>query len=65
MIGGRPVYADAIFIDLFETLDIPYQKVKVASCKKIIEGDILGLLEKIRKSLSFHKEFPFLPVESW
>ncbi len=65
MIGGRPVYADGIFIDLFETLDIPYHKVKIASCKKIIEGDILGFLERIRESLSFHKEFPFLPVEPW
>ena len=65
VIGGKPRYADENFIQLFEALDIPYQKVKVASFKKIIEGDVLGLLEKIRSAVSLHKEFPFLPIEPW
>ena len=65
VVGGRPKYADENFIQLFEALDIPYQKIKVASSKKIIEGNVLGLLEKIRSTVSFHKEFPFLPVEPW
>ena len=65
VIGGRPKYADENFIQLFEALDVPYQKIKVASSKKVIEGDLLGLLERIRFAVSFHKEFPFLPVEPW
>ena len=64
-IEGRPKYADESFIDLFELLEVPYQKIKVASSKKIIEGDLLGLLERVRSSVSFKKEFPFLPIEPW
>ena len=65
VIGGRPKYADESFIGLFEALGVPYQKVKVASSRKIIEGDLLGLLERVRKAVSFHKELPFLPIEPW
>ncbi len=65
VIGGRPKYADESFIKLFEMLEIPYQKIKVASSRKIIEGDLLGLLKEVRDAVSFHKEFPFLPIEPW
>ena len=64
-IGGRPKYADESFIDLFEMLGVPYQKIKVATSRKIIEGDLLTLLERVRSAVSFDKEFPFLPVEPW
>ncbi len=64
-IGGRPKYADASFIDLFEMLGVPYQKIKVAASRKIIEGDLLALLERVKRSVSFDKKFPFLPVEPW
>lgn len=65
VIDGQPRYADEIFIPLFEALEIPFQKVKVAGSKKIVAGDILGLLDRIRKSVGFHKELAYLPVEPW
>jgi len=65
VIDGKPAYADENFIPLFDALGISYQKVKVDSFKKIIHGDVLGLLDRIRKSVGFHKELEFLPVEEW
>ncbi len=65
VIGGKPRYADENFIPLFEALNIKYQKIKVDGFKKILDGDILGLLSRIRKSVGFHKTLEFLPVEPW
>jgi cytosine/adenosine deaminase-related metal-dependent hydrolase len=65
VINGRPVYGDENFIPLFDTLGVSFQKIKVDSFKKIIHGDILGLLDRIRKSVGFHKELEFIPVEEW
>jgi hypothetical protein len=65
VIDGKPKFGDEIFIPLFEALDISFQKIRVDSYKKIIEGDVLGLLERIRKAVGFHKELEFLPIEPW
>ena len=65
VIDGRPRYADQIFIPVFEALDIDYQKVKVVNNKKIVAGDILGLLDRVRKAVGFKKELAYLPVEPW
>jgi len=65
VVDGKPVYGDESFIPLFEALNINLQKIKVDGFKKIITGDLLGLLERIRKSVGFHKELEFLPVEPW
>jgi cytosine/adenosine deaminase-related metal-dependent hydrolase len=65
VINGKPVYGDESFIPLFDALGSSYQKIKVDSFKKIIEGDVLGLLDRIRASVGFHKELEFLPVEPW
>jgi 5-methylthioadenosine/S-adenosylhomocysteine deaminase len=65
VINGRPKYGDESFIPLFEALDVPFQKVKVDSFRKVVEGDILGLMERIRNSVGFHKELEFMPVEPW
>jgi len=65
VIDGKPKYADEIFIPLFEALDISFQKIKVASHRKIVDGDILGLIRRVRKAVGFKKDFEFLPVEPW
>lgn len=65
VIDGKPRYGDESFIPVFKELDIPYQKIRVDSYKKVIDGDILGLMERIRKAVGFQKELEFLPVEPW
>ena len=65
VIDGIPRYGDESFIPLFEALDISFQKIKVDKYKKIIHGDILGLLDRIRKAVGFEKHLEFLPVEPW
>lgn len=63
VIDGKVKYGDASFIQLFEELDIPFQKVKVAGSDKLINGDVLGLLSRIRNAVGYDKKLPFLPVE--
>ena len=65
VIDGIPRYGDESFIPLFEALDISFQKIKVDKYKKIIHGDILGLLDRIREAVGFEKNLEFLPVEPW
>lgn len=65
VIDGKPRYGDESFIPLFEALGVSFQKVRVDSFKKIIDGDILGLLDRIRNATGFHKILEFLPVETW
>ena len=65
VIDGKPAYGDENFIPLFDALGVSYQKIKVDSYKKVIHGEVLELLERIRKSVGFHKELEFLPVEAW
>ncbi len=65
VIDGKPVYGDPAFVSFFEELDAGYQKVMVAGTKKIVSGDLLGLLENVRKAVRYEKQIEFLPVEPW
>jgi len=65
VINGKPMYADENFIPLFEALGVEFQKVKVDSFKKVVNGDMLGLMDRVRKAVGFHKELEFIPVEAW
>jgi cytosine/adenosine deaminase-related metal-dependent hydrolase len=63
VINGMPAYGDAGFSDLFDALNIKYQKIVLAGKEKIIIGDLLGLLRRISRAVGFRKEFPFMPVD--
>lgn len=65
VIDGVPRYGDEIFIPVFEKLNIKYEKVKVAGHRKIVNGEILPLIDRVRESVKFEKELEFLPVEPW
>ncbi len=63
VIDGRPAYGAAEFAELFDYFNIKYQEVILDGVKKIVIGDLLGLLRRISRAVGFKKEFPFLPVE--
>jgi 5-methylthioadenosine/S-adenosylhomocysteine deaminase len=63
VINGRPVYGNARFADLFDSLGVKYQKILMEDTEKIITGDLIGLLKRISRAVGFKKEFPFMPVE--
>jgi cytosine/adenosine deaminase-related metal-dependent hydrolase len=63
VIDGRPVYGDEEYKSIFESLKIDYQNIVMQGAKKIIAGDLTGLLNRINKAVGFKKIFPFLPVK--
>ncbi len=65
VIDGRPKYASEEFISVFEAMNIPFQKILVNGHRKILDGDVLGLLDRVRQAVKFRKQLDFLPVEPW
>ena len=48
---------------IFEEQEVETQQVTVAGQKRLIIGDVLGLLERINRAVGFEKKFPFMPVQ--
>lgn len=63
VIEGKPVYGDAEYSGLFDSLAIEYQELTVDGIPKIIIGDLKGVLKRINRAVGFKKEFPFMPVD--
>jgi 5-methylthioadenosine/S-adenosylhomocysteine deaminase len=63
VIDGKPAYGDRKYKAIFETLKIKHQNIIIDGVEKVIIGDLKGVTERINKAVSFHKKFPFLPVE--
>ncbi|OHD65703.1 MAG: hypothetical protein A2176_13800 [Spirochaetes bacterium RBG_13_51_14] len=63
VIDGRPVYGDSNYANVFDELDVEYQRIVMDGADKIIIGDPVGLLRRISRAVGFKKEFPFLPIE--
>ncbi len=63
VIEGIPVYGDEAYAEIFEEHEVETQKVTIAGQKRLIIGDVLGLLERINRAVGFEKKFPFMPVQ--
>jgi cytosine/adenosine deaminase-related metal-dependent hydrolase len=63
VIDGRPVYGDEIYSSVFDSLKMEYQHITMQGVKKVIVGDLIGLLNRINKAIGFKKSFPFMPVK--
>lgn len=61
---GVPKYGDVAFAPVFDAMKIPYQNLLVKGSRKIIAGDVLGLLGRVRSAVKFNKELDFLPIEA-
>lgn len=60
---GQPLYGDRNFSELFEKFEVQYSSFSIGRSQKIIAGDNpLNLLERVRKTVGYKKEFPFLPL---
>ncbi len=60
---GLPVYGNEEYRPLFKRFDVNVSEIKIDNVKKLIIGDPLSLLARIRKLVGFHKQLPFLPIE--
>ena len=63
VIDGKPVYGDETNKTIFDDLKIEYQHITMQGVKKVIAGDLTGLLNRINKAVGFKKTFPFMPVK--
>jgi 5-methylthioadenosine/S-adenosylhomocysteine deaminase len=63
VINGVPTYGAVEFSDLFDSFRVDYQEIVLDGERKIVTGDLTGLLKRISRAVGFKKEFPFLPVE--
>jgi cytosine/adenosine deaminase-related metal-dependent hydrolase len=63
VINGMPAYGDIEYAGLFDSLKIQYQEIILDGRKKVIIGDLLGLLKRISRAVGFKKTYPFLPVD--
>jgi len=59
---GKPLYGDSEFESIFVDSELEFERVAIDGKEKLIVGDPLGLMEKVRKNVGFHKELPFLPI---
>jgi len=63
VIEGIPVYGDETYSEIFEAQEVDVQHVTIAGQKRLIIGDLLGLLDRINRAVGFEKKFPFMPVQ--
>jgi 5-methylthioadenosine/S-adenosylhomocysteine deaminase len=61
-LGGKPIYGDNDFDEIFKELGSDFSRLKIEGKDKLITGDPNSLMERIRKTVGFHKELPFLPI---
>ncbi len=59
---GKPIYGDEEFVDFFKNFSVDFTKIHVNNQRKLITGDPLSLLARIRKTIGYNKEFEFLPI---
>jgi 5-methylthioadenosine/S-adenosylhomocysteine deaminase len=62
MMEGTPLYGDTDYAEIFEDLGNECTHIKVEGKEKLVVGDPQGLINKLRKTVGFHKELPFLPI---
>ncbi|MBN2443051.1 MAG: amidohydrolase family protein [Spirochaetales bacterium] len=60
---GNPVYGSLEYEELFKGRGVEYTKVKVRKKNKLIVGDPVGLMKRIRKAVGFEKVFDFIPLD--
>jgi len=60
---GNPVYGSKIFEELFTKCGVEYTKIKVRKRDKLIVGDPVGLMSRIRNAVGFKKSFDFIPLD--
>jgi len=59
--AGVPIYGDVEYHPLFERFSSGFAPVSVAGKDKLVAGDLLGLLDRVFKTVGRELEFPFLP----
>ncbi len=59
---GRPIYGDAQFKPFMEHSNIDFSSIFIDETKKLVIGNPLDILRRIRKALGYKKVFPYIPI---
>ena len=62
LMEGKPLYGDIEYDEIFEDLGSDYTRITIEGKDKYVVGDPKALMTKLRKTVGFHKELPFLPI---
>jgi cytosine/adenosine deaminase-related metal-dependent hydrolase len=62
LMEGKPIYGDSAYTQLFDDLGTDFTKITIEDRKKCVIGDPMGLMKKLRNTVGFNKELPFLPI---
>ncbi len=58
---GKPLLAEQTYQPLFEEANQHYSRVSFGRQGRLIIGEPLTIVKRVREALGFHKELPFLP----
>lgn len=61
--NGSPVYGALEYEELFKLRDVNYTKIRVKKRDKLIVGDPVRLMNRIRKAVGYKKTFDFIPLD--
>jgi cytosine/adenosine deaminase-related metal-dependent hydrolase len=62
LMEGKPIYGDVEYGEIFQDMGSDYTEVVIEGKNKYIIGDPKAIMKKLRKTVGFHKELPFLPI---
>jgi len=62
MMEGKPLYGDTQYAEIFNDCGNGFTQINVEGKDKLVVGDPQALMNKLRKTVGFHKELPFLPI---
>lgn len=63
VIEGKPIYGSTKFEELFNLKEVEYKEVTINKKKKLVQGDPIKLLKKIRKAVGYKKVLDFMPID--
>jgi cytosine/adenosine deaminase-related metal-dependent hydrolase len=62
LLEGKPLYGDVGYREIFDDCGLEFTRITVEGREKCVTGDPAALMNKLRKTVGFNKELPFLPI---
>ncbi len=63
LLEGDPVYGGVEFEELFKLRGVDYSRVNVGEKERLVRGNPVGLMKRIRDAVGFKKKLDFIPID--